>query len=75
MMQSIASLRDALRGLHLRKVTHPGPPVLGGAPVSPSPMALAVVVKVARMGRKAAVLVKVVRSMMGNWDDDVRGEV
>lgn len=45
--------------------TYPWPPVLGGAPVSPSAMARAVVEKVARRGRKAAVLVKVVRSMMG----------
>lgn len=47
--------------------THPWPPVLGGAPVSPAAMARAVVVKAARRGRKAAVLMKVVRSMLGNW--------
>ena len=44
--------------------TDPWPPTLGGAPVSPSAMARAVVVKAARKGRKTAVLVKVVRSMM-----------
>lgn len=49
----------------LVKVTHPVPPSLGGAPVSPSPMARTVVVKAARRGRTEAVLVKVVRSMIG----------
>lgn len=43
--------------------TYPAPPVLGGAPVSPSLMARAVVLKAARMGRKTAVLVRVVRSI------------
>lgn len=47
---------------HLR--TYPWPPVLGGAPVSPSPMARAVVVNAARRGRRAAVLVRVVRSIL-----------
>lgn len=37
-------------------------------------MARAVVVKVARRGRKAAVLVKVVRSMLGDWDEVREGE-
>jgi hypothetical protein len=46
-------------------VAHPSPPVLGGAPVSPSAMARAVVVKVARRGRIAAVLVKTGRSILG----------
>lgn len=46
---------------------HPWPPVLEGAPVSPSAMARAVVLKVARSGRKAAVLVKVVRSIVSDW--------
>lgn len=50
--------------------SYPWPPVLGGAPVSPSPMARVVVVKaleeVRREGR--ASLVKVVRSILrGIW--------
>lgn len=44
--------------------TYPEPPVLGGAPVSPWLMARAVVLKAARMGRKTAVLVRVVRSIL-----------
>lgn len=53
-----------------REKTHPGPPVLGGAPVSPSDIARAVVLK-ARRGRKAAVLVNCVRSMLGNEEREV----
>lgn len=56
-----------LSGLE-RRVTNPWPPALGGAPVSPSAMARAVVVKVARSGRKAAVLVNVVRSMLAEYE-------
>lgn len=44
--------------------THPWPPIFGGAPVSPSPMARAVVEKVARRGRRAAALAYVVRKSM-----------
>jgi hypothetical protein len=50
-------------------LTYPWPPVFGGAPVSPSPMARLVVAKVLvevrREGR--ASLVKVVRSMLGRF--------
>lgn len=46
---------------------HPWPPVLGGAPVSPSAMARALVVKAARRGPRAAVLRKDVRSIAGGW--------
>lgn len=67
-------MSEAANAGRKKKVTHPWPPVLGGAPVSPSAMARAVVVKVARRGRNAAVLVNVVRSMMGNWDEGVGGE-
>jgi hypothetical protein len=44
--------------------TYPWPPALGGAPVSPAAMARALVTKVALRGRRAAVLVKVVRSIL-----------
>ena len=46
--------------------THPWPPVLGGEPVSPRPMARVVVLKEARRGRKAAVLAMVGRSIVGS---------
>lgn len=53
---------------------YPWPPVLGGAPVSPSAIARAVVEKAAvRMGRRAAVLAKVVRSIVGGGRIDVMG--
>lgn len=47
-------------------LAYPWPPVLGGAPVSPSAMARAVVLKVARRGSRAALLVRVVRSIVGS---------
>jgi hypothetical protein len=47
-----------------RQGTHPVPPVLGGAPVSPAAMVRAEVVKVRRMAVERAALVMDVRSIL-----------
>lgn len=59
----------------IESFAYPWPPVLRGAPVSPSAMARAVVEKAAaRMGRRAAVLAKVVRSIVGERGGVLMGD-